>query len=115
MALSEVEQKKVEAEVGRFVESKRPPENIRDQLDLGFRIENQSVVLYEIRPRWNKPQEKMESPVAKATYSKVQQVWKVYWKRADLKWHRYDPTPEVDLLGDFLILVDEDKHACFWG
>jgi len=115
MALSEFERKKVEVELGRFIESKRPPPEIRDQLDLGFRIENQSVLLFEIRPRWDKPGEKMESPVAKATYSKAQQVWKVYWKRADLKWHRYEPTPAVDQLGDFLALVDEDKHACFWG
>jgi len=115
MALKELERKKIEAEVGRFVESKRPPENVRDQVDLGFRIENQSVVLFEIRPRWDKPEEKMESSVAKATYSKVQQVWKVYWMRADLKWHRYDPIPEVDQLGELLLLVDKDEHACFWG
>jgi hypothetical protein len=115
MALSEFERHKVEVEVGRFIETHRPPEHIRDQLDIGFRLENQSIVLFEIRPRWDKPQEKMESPVAKATYSKVQQAWKVYWMRADLKWHRYDPTPEVDQLGSFLRLVDEDKNACFWG
>ena len=115
MTLSEFEVHKVNVEVGRFVENHRPPANVRDQLDLGFRFENQGVVLFEIRPRWDKPQEKMESPVAKAVYSKVQQVWKIYWMRADLKWHRYDPTPEVDQLDGFLRLVDEDKNACFWG
>jgi len=115
MALSEFERKQVEAEVSRFIETHRPPENIRDQLDIGFRIENQSVVLFEIRPRWDKQEEKMETPVAKATYSKAQQVWKVYWMRADRKWHRYTPTPEVGKLGGFLKLVDEDKNACFRG
>jgi len=115
MALSDFERKKVEAEVGRFVEAHRPPEDIRNQLDIGFRIENQSVLLFEIRPRWDKPEEKMESTFAKATYSKAQRVWKVYWMRADLKWHRYTPTPEVRQLSGFLKLVDEDKHACFWG
>ncbi len=115
MALSELEQKRVEVVVGRFIESNRPPANIRNQLDLGFRLENQSVVLFEIRPRWDKPEEKMESPVAKATYSKVQQIWKVYWMRADLKWHRYTPCPDADQLDDFLALVSEDTHGCFWG
>ena len=115
MALSEFERHKVEVEVGRFVETHRPPENIRDQLDLGYRVENQSVYLFEIRPCWDKPQETMECPVAKATYSKGQAIWKVYWQRADLKWHRYDPTPEVDQLVDFLALVGEDEHACFFG
>jgi hypothetical protein len=115
MALTELELKKAEAETSRFVESKRPPEHIRDQMDLGFRIEDQSVVLFEIRPRWDNPQEIMECPVAKTTYSRAQKVWKVYWQRADLEWQRYEPSPEVDQLVDFLALVDEDKHACFWG
>ena len=115
MALSEFERKRFEAEAGRFVESKRPPEKIRNQLDLGFRIENQSLILFEIRPRWDKPNEKMESPVAKATYTKASHVWKVYWMRADLKWHKYEPSPEAEQLADFLKLVDEDEYACFWG
>lgn len=115
MALSEVERHKVEVEVGRFVESHRPPENIREQLDIGFKLENQSIVLFEIRPRWDKPEEKMEHPVAKATYSRAQQIWKVYWMRSDLKWHRYEPAPSAEQLADFLTLVDEDEHACFWG
>ena len=49
MALSEFERKKLEAEVSRFIETNRPPEGIRHRLDIGFRIENQSVVLFEIR------------------------------------------------------------------
>ncbi|MDP6526321.1 MAG: DUF3024 domain-containing protein [Kiritimatiellia bacterium] len=115
MALSEFECRKLEVELDRFIESTRPPLEIRDKLDTGYRVENQSVLLFEIRPRWDKPKDKMESPVAKATYSKTQEVWKIYWMRADLKWHRYEPMPTVDQLGDFLSLVDEDKHACFWG
>jgi uncharacterized protein Usg len=46
---------------------------------------------------------------------KAQDVWRVFWQRADLKWHRYDPAPEVPSLEDFLQLVQEDKHACFFG
>lgn len=115
MALSEFECKKIAADLSRFIESKRPPPEIRDRLDIGFRIENQSVFIFEIRPRWDKPEEKIESPVAKATYSKAQQVWKVYWMRADLRWHRYYPDPEVGELSEFLELVDKDKNACFWG
>ncbi|MGH8716972.1 MAG: DUF3024 domain-containing protein [Burkholderiales bacterium] len=37
-------------------------------------------------------------PVAKATYVKAQDVWKVFWQRADLKWHRYDPC-SLEVLG----------------
>lgn len=115
MALSEFEVKKIEKEVGRFVEKRRPPAHIRPELDLGFRVKDQSVEIFEIRPRWRHPGEKIEQPVAKATYVKTQKLWKVYWQRADLKWHSYDPAPEVDTLQAFLGLVDRDEHGCFFG
>ncbi len=115
MALSEFETKKIEKEVSAFVEKRRPPPYIRPELDLGFRVRNQSVEIFEIRPLWNNLEERIEEPVAKATYVKTQQVWKVYWQRADLKWHRYDPDPEVDTLSEFLVLVDRDEYACFFG
>ena len=115
MALSEFEAKKYERLVHAFVERRRPPPHIRPKLDLGYRITGQSVELFEIRPRWNKPEEKIEESVAKATYVKTQDAWKVFWRRADLKWHRYDPCPEVKHLEQFLALVEADEHACFFG
>jgi hypothetical protein len=42
-------------------------------------------------------------------------TWNVFWQRADLKWRRYEPEPEVGSLDEFLQLVDDDAHACFWG
>ncbi len=115
MALSEFETKKIEKEVGAFVEKRRPPPHVRSELDLGFRIKGQSVEIFETRSLWNNPEEKIEGPVAKATYVKRYQVWKVFWQRADLKWHRYDPNPEVETLEEFLGLVDRDEYACFFG
>lgn len=115
MALSEFEQKKYEKEVRAFIEKRRPPPHIRNELDLGFRLEGQSVEIFEIRPLWRHPGKKIEEAVAKATYVKTQRVWKVFWQRADLKWHRYDPEPEVSSLQEFLALVDRDKYACFFG
>ena len=115
MALSEFEETKVDIAVSRFVESRRPRKDMRHQVDLGYRIENQSVVLFEIRPHWNNPKEKIEGMVAKATYIKSDQLWRVFWQRADLRWHRYEPAPEVKELDNFLNLVDKDEYACFWG
>jgi len=115
MAFTELERKRIEKTVGRFIETHRPPPAIRSQLDLDFRLRGQSVELFEIRPVLDNPNQKMESPVAKATYVKTQNLWKVYWMRADLKWHGYPPAPEVDTLDAFLALVAEDKHACFFG
>ncbi|WP_301359922.1 DUF3024 domain-containing protein [Stutzerimonas nitrititolerans] len=115
MAFNDIEQKRTEKVVGAFIEKRRPPPHIRPELDLGFRIHGQSVEIFEIRPMWQAPDEKMEHPVAKATYVKTQRVWKVYWQRADLKWHGYPPAPQVKSLEEFLALVDKDEHYCFFG
>ena len=115
MALSEFEIKKIEKEVQVFMDRRRPPPHIREELDLWFRIKGQSVEIFEIRPLWRQPGEKIEIAVAKATYVKSQKIWKLYWQRADLKWHRYDPDPEVDTLQEFLGIVDRDEYACFFG
>jgi len=115
MAFSEFEIKKYEKIVGAYVESHRPPPHIRDKLDIGFRVQGQSVEIFEIRPGWQDPKKKIEEAVAKATYVKRQLLWKVYWQRADLKWHLYEPNPEVATLEEFLQVVEADEHACFFG
>ena len=51
MAFSELERKRHERDIAKFMQRRRPPPEIRPKLDLGFRIEGQSVELFEIRPR----------------------------------------------------------------
>ena len=66
MALSEFEIKKAEKEVSAFVEKRRPPPSIRNELDIGYRIKGQSVEIVDVRPLWRgKPGETIEHPVAK--------------------------------------------------
>ena len=115
MAFSEFEEKKIQKILGQYLEKNRPQPEIRDKVDLSYRISGQSVELFEIRPLWNNPNEKIEEPIAKATYVKTQKLWKVYWQRADLKWHRYEPDPEVNTIEEFVSLVENDEYACFFG
>ena len=98
-----------------FIERRRPPPHIRPRLDLAFRMQGQSVELFEIRPDWQDGSRIVEHPLAKATHSKRGRVWKVYWMRADMKWHRYQPETEVDAIEDFLAIVDQDEYGCFFG
>jgi hypothetical protein len=115
MALSELETKRVEKAVLVFLEKRRPPPHVRPKLDIGYRITGQSLELFEIRPQWDNTKVKREHPFAKATYVRTRGAWKVFWQRADLKWHGYEPVSEVDSIDQFLVLVDEDEHACFFG
>lgn len=98
-----------------FLEKRRPPVEIRNKVDLAYRIENQSIELFEIRPHWQKPDEKIENPIAKTTWVETQKCWKIYWMRADLKWHLYQPVAKVKTIEEFLKVVDADAHGCFWG
>ena len=115
MALNDIERKRIETAVDAYIQKHRPPPHIRPQLDIGYRVSGQSVEIFEIRPRWNEPSEKMEHPVAKATFVRSTELWKVFWRRADLKWHGYEPLPAVGSIEKFLAAVEKDEHACFWG
>ena len=115
MALNDIERKRIEKLVGAFVEELRPPPPIRSQLDFGFRITGQSIELFEIRPQWKRPEIKQEHAFAKATYVRTHNRWKIYWKRANLKWHGYEPVPDVSTVEEFLCVVRKDEYACFFG
>lgn len=115
MAFNDIEKQKIKMVLDTFLEKRRPPEEIRDQLDLSYRFDNQTVIVFEVRPLFNKPDEKMEIPVAKATYERKSDSWKIYWQRANMKWVSYDPSPVVKSLDEFLRVIDEDAHYCFWG
>ena len=115
MAFSEIGKKRVEKAAEAYLERNRPPAHIRDKVDMGYRVSNQSLEIFEIRPLWSSPKEKIEEQVAKATYVKKTDTWKIYWQRQDLKWHRYDPDPEVDTVEEFLSIVEKDEYCCFFG
>ncbi len=115
MAFSELELKRIEKLADSFLEKRRPPVHLRKELDLGFRIDGNSIIIFEIRPFWKDPEKIIEHPVAKTTYLKKNNLWKVYWQRADLKWHGYEPDPEVKTLEEFFKIVAEDEYCCFWG
>ena len=114
MAHSEFELKRINKLVGEFVDSRRPESHIRPELDICFGISGQSFEIYSKRPHWENPGMTINSPVAKATYVKKTKKWKLYWMRADLKWHRY-LLPETDSLEEILKEIGDDPYCCFWG
>jgi len=104
----------IEAMEGYLINS-HPPEEVRNEVDLNYKIENQSIIVFEIRPLWNNPSEKMEYNFAKATFVKTENKWKIYWFKSDMKWHIYKPAEKVNNLKEFVKIIQEDKHRCFRG
>jgi len=115
MAFNEIQNKKIELVVEGYLERKRPPVEIRKDLDISYRIENQSVYIYEIRPQWDDKSKIMNIDVAKTTYVAKKNIWKIFWMRSDLKWHGYEPDPIVENIEEFIDIVETDEYCCFWG
>ncbi len=114
MAFNELEKDEIDIELTKFIEKRRPPENLREQVDLAYKVDKQNVLIYEIRKNFQ-TKAMIDMPIAKATYVMKDSIWKIYWQRADLKWHLYEPAKEVKSIRYFLKVVDEDKFGCFWG
>ncbi|NQT78462.1 MAG: DUF3024 domain-containing protein [Bacteroidetes bacterium] len=115
MAFSNLQIREINLAASEFMKLRRPQEEIRDQVDLDYRIEGQSVYIFEIRPRWDKPEEKIESPIAKTTFVKAKNHWKIFWMRGNLKWYHYKPFPYVKKIAHFFEVVNKDELHCFWG
>ena len=73
------------------------------------------VALFIVRPAHNRPGELIEEPIAKVQWVRTQRAWRIFWKRADGHWHRYQPCPQADSLADALRVIDEDANNCFFG
>jgi hypothetical protein len=115
MAFRKAEMGRIEEALDAYLARRRPPPAIRSKVDLGYRITGQTVDIFEIRPGWDDPSLQIEVAAARATFVRSREVWKVYWMRADLKWHPYPPAPTVGTIEKFLRLVEEDGYCCFFG
>ena len=112
--LSEMQQ----AEAARLLEPVcRLPADpaIRARLRLGYRVEASTIVLFESRPRFRRPEEWGEHPVAKFRYIRARHVWQLFCMFRDLKWHRYQPLPEAESLRELVAEVRRDPTGIFWG
>lgn len=120
MAFSEMEIARYQKLLKEFMEQYGPQPEIRHKLRWDHQVEDQSVVLYEVRPRFVVPgiptrskEPFTRSAFAKATYVKKDKTWKVYWRRASGKFERYPLYPTARPLEDFLVFVLADENRCF--
>jgi len=98
-----------------FWSKRRPPLHLRDKVREGQRMEDQAIELFFVRPAFMRPGEFIEEAIAKLRYLRNRDVWKIYWMRADGKWHGYPPDPEAKSLEAALSVIDKDANGCFFG
>lgn len=114
MAFSEIELKRIDNAVGKLCQ-KRSPAHLRDKFSLEFSIKGHDVLIYERRPQWNKPSDYTESAIAKLKYFRTANEWRLFWRRASLKWESYKPFPTSKVLNDLVVEVDNDPFGTFFG
>jgi hypothetical protein len=114
MPFNDIEIQRIKKEVGGLC-SKRTPEHQKDKLRFEYEIEKQNVIICEIRPMWNDPSEITKLSVAKLTYVISNNIWKLYWQRANGKWLRYETSKSTVDLGDLVQEIDADIYGCFFG
>lgn len=98
-----------------FWSLRRPPAHLRDQIREGQRFTNQTIELFMVRPAFNRPGEHTEESIAKVQYMRRLDVWRIFWRRADGNWHRYQPYFEAQSLAEALRVIHEDAYCCFFG
>jgi hypothetical protein len=98
-----------------FWSRRRPPLHVRDQMRDGQRFTDQAIELFFVRPAFERPGQYIEESIAKVQFVRTQSAWRIFWKRADGKWHGYKPCPEAPTLAAALRVINEDAHACFFG
>ena len=113
--MSALDRVEISRTVRAFLNEIRPTDPSKKvKLDYGFRFHGRSVELFDIRPRMLGKAGKIESELAKATFVKSREIWKVYWMRGNGRWYPYEPST-VRSLRAFLKLVREDERGCFFG
>ena len=93
----------------------RPSLHLRDKIREGQRFTGQSIEFFFVRPVFSCPGRHVEEPIAKVQYVRTRQVWRLFWKRADNRWHGYEPRREVASLELALRTIHEDAYHCFFG
>jgi hypothetical protein len=114
MALSELQRARVTKRLTEYCDNKIRPD-VRDRLRLGFRLEASDVVLFEERPRFDRPREWQQDDIAKFRYVASRRQWRLYCQFRDLKWHEYKPRFTAPSFEELLQEVDQDPTGIFWG
>ncbi|MBB4080802.1 hypothetical protein GGR28_003437 [Lewinella aquimaris] len=109
--IKDLDIQKVEA----WLAKKRPPIDIRPQLDYTYRLQRNTFILCEVRPYPMMKDGYRTAPFAKIHYLKRSNIYLIYWQRANGRWLNYEAGNSATTLNDALAIIDEDVHGCFYG
>jgi hypothetical protein len=114
VAFDELELKRIERAVGELCRRCSPPQHA-DGLRTVYEVESHSVTAHEERSPWDGVGEWTRRGIARLRFSSARREWRLYWRRQDLRWHRYDPDEMPADLDSLVAMVEADKYGAFFG
>jgi hypothetical protein len=114
MAFNDLELARIQRSVGKLCERRSPPPHLRHEISVEYRVEGHAVTVFERRPKW-RGQGFTEGGVARLRFVRRAGEWRLFWQRADLKWHSYTPLASSAELSELVAEIEKDPHACFFG
>lgn len=115
VAFSDLELASIKRSAAAYTKKYGPPAHVQKQLSWDWVIDKQCVLLCEVRPHWQDANKLLKNECVKTTFVRTKNIWQIYWMRADLKWHSYEPSFVVNSFDDFLNVLQADEHGCFFG
>lgn len=114
MALSEFEQARIKRLFRAYCEI-RIPEPLRTTLRIDFRIGDDDVILYELRPHYQQPDIWYSTAVARFVKQPDQNLWSLYSADRNDQWLPYLPYHGDRNIEKLLAVVNDDPLGLFWG
>ena len=95
----------------------RVPEHVRSQVTVEYDVTPRDLTIVECRPPWRQGigPEWTRFPIARLRYTQATQMWTLYWRDRNLRFHRYDQLEPSPNIGNLLREIDRDPIAIFWG
>ncbi|MCI0689211.1 MAG: DUF3024 domain-containing protein [Sporichthyaceae bacterium] len=94
----------------------RVPETVRDQVRVELDVAERHVTIVKCRPPWRPGvgTQWTRFPIARLRYTKSTELWSLYWRDRNLRFHEYDRVPATASVENLLVEVDRDPTSIFW-
>ena len=105
----------VEKKLDTFLGNRVPPD-VADKIRLSYTFRGNSVTIWEHRAPWTKNMlEWSASAVAQLRYNPKAQMWMLYWRDRNTKWHEDEGVAPVKKLDLMLAELNRDPTGIYWG
>ena len=105
----------VASKLDAFIAKRMKPQ-FADKIRLSYTFRGNTVTLWENRAPWTSSMTKWTtSAVAQLRYDPKTQLWVLYWRDRNSRWHLYERLAPVKNVDHILVEVDRDPTGIYWG